>query len=156
MFNRSIVVLLFSFAAWTCAASRPIAHVTPPPLLGEIRCNDWAACVEPDHEFSLALQRRFPTGTSESDLQAILLREGFSRAESYKTPAHCMQPERAARVAEAPLVCPDDRNSRWSPNVFHYWWAKNAACSDEIVVLWTTDSRGSLTHIEGRFDGGCI
>jgi hypothetical protein len=147
-------VLFLSSGVRNVALAQPVVHAEPPQILGKIRCHSWKECAGPNREFTAAVQQRFALGTLESDLKEILFREGFSLDE--KSPATCLRPGQYPRVGELSVNCPD-WDPHWNPrNRLSYWWARNAACSDEIVVLWSTDNQGAITYIEGRFDGGCL
>lgn len=125
----------------------------PPPIAGDIRCADWRTCAPADRRFNAVLLRRFPIGSSAQGLESALLAEGFHHLEP--SFANCMPHGTKPGVGVPFIECPTwDEN--WDPrNDLSYRWGK-IPCGSAVIVRWSADRSGRLTHIEGGFDYVCL
>ena len=131
-----------------------LAACSPPPILGHIQCDDLRDCRAASREFTVVVQRRFPIGSSQSALEAELLRQGFHRI----TPqiARCSLPGESKEIGKSYIDCPP-WDSNWNPrNYLAYDLTLLSVCGHNIVVLWSSDAKGKITHIEGHYDVTCL
>jgi len=118
----------------------------PPPIArGVITKADWLKWDEAGGRLTVALNKRFPIGSSESDLRAELVHERFILLcpDGYYVHKYSNGNEE---------TCMDTGDARRN---FVYRWG-GLPCDESVQVKWLADNRGRITHIEGGYGGGCI
>ena len=125
----------------------------PPPIAGNIDCNDWRNCGPASRKFDDIVARRFPLGTPQQTLEAALLEQNFGRDPNM--PKTCTPAGANAGIGVLTVTCPD-WDAHWDPkNELVYHWGR-FPCGSTAGVRWSADRAGRLTHIEGYFDYACL
>ena len=125
-----------------------------PPIAKDIHCFDWHGCTEDHTKFDEVVQRRFPVGSSQTELERDLVSQGFKRDD--RVPAKCLKKREAAEIGTAVINCPDwDQNWNSSNRLVHHSMVL-PLCGREFAVRWSSDKAGKLTHVEGYYDVTCL
>jgi hypothetical protein len=130
------------------------ARLSPPPITEGIACNNWRNCGKEDQAFNAVLSRRFPLGSKASNLRAALIAQGFfdPLPSAIKT---CSPAGESGQVGQEMIECPAwDEN--WNPHNFLEHSSGIGPCGRNVIVQWSSDKNGKITHIEGAFDNVCI
>jgi hypothetical protein len=138
-------------AALFCAT---LMGCSPPPIVDGIRCDDWRDCSAASRQFTAAVQRRFPIGSSQAALEAELLRQGFR----HLTPAiaRCSLPGEAGEIGKLMIECPS-WDAHWNPkNDLARGLDVLSVCGHNVAVRWSADAKGKITHIEGSYEVTCL
>jgi len=131
-----------------------LGSCSPPPILGHIQCNDLRDCSAASREFTAAVQRRFPIGSSQIALETELGRQGFRRV--IPPIARCSLPGESHGRGETFIDCPP-WDSNWNPrNSLTRDLTFLSACGRNVSVEWSSDAKGKITHVEGYYDMTCL
>jgi hypothetical protein len=134
-------------------------HDRPPPIAqGVIVEADWADFDAGSRKFNAAIQQKFPQGAPESKLVQTLVSQHFHFArpahEGCKTIQEQRKMEMGSNIGGGPTSyyeCPE-----WDPKrTLRYAWG-GIPCDQYVLVQWSADKQGRLTHIQGFYGGGCM
>jgi len=108
-----LAILLVGAVALELVATKGLAgtlpHLVPPPIAGDVKCEDWRNCSKANYAFTQILREQFPLGTHENVLRAVLLRQGFSSLPASITA--CLPRGHEASIGTMVIECP-----AWDPN----------------------------------------
>jgi hypothetical protein len=140
-----VIGALLGVAIFLATRSNP----GPPPIAeGQLTHMD-AMIGQGGRKLTAVLERRFPNGTLESDLKAVLLAQGFHSVSA--RPGYCSPPGQAAPNYTCLTADQDEKRKR----TLLYKW-ENGVCVYSISIVWSADDRGGITHIEGSYNGACV
>jgi hypothetical protein len=104
----------------------------PPPILGDIRCDDSDSCQAADRAFNVKIQRLFPPGTPEKTVIDELVKQQF----------FC-EPGSEPECGRSLLFSLTGKKS-FNP------------CHSYLHVFWSLDSTHRITEITGQFETRCL
>jgi hypothetical protein len=153
----SLLLVLGIFGSLSLGSDAALAstlpHFWPPPILGDIRCDDWRGCGNASRAFTSVLRNNFPVGTRGDVLQAELLKQGFHHLPSSIT--KCLPRGELAPIGVKYVQCPA-WDANWNPrNDLVYGWGW-FPCGSQVGVAWSEDRNGKISHIEGYYDYTCL
>jgi hypothetical protein len=126
-----------------------------PSLLDGIECDDWRDCSIASHKLTNILRAEFPLGTSEAALESALRAQGFEHLPTSIT--HCTRPGGHTPYGAKAIACPA-WDANWDPK--HYLKYQSGGpglfCSHGADVLWSSDKKGRLTHLEAYYVVACL
>jgi hypothetical protein len=126
----------------------------PPPIAeGQITSSDWLHWDEGGRKLTAVLERRFPNGTPESDLNAVLLKQGFHSIPP--PPADCLPPGRSAPVGVVYRTCLTADEKEKLERTLEYRWG-DGVCAEYVQIWWSVDDRREITHVQGSYYGACL
>ena len=157
VFACSFSVLIFAVAASIAAPARVPLRGLPAVAEDQLFTDDRGHWTEASQRFTAVLQRKFPSGFSESKLTQILLDQGFKYLPPPKP--GCVRKEDISKmpVGQTFVPCPlyDVHRTlafEWSPDDLPVM--ARLVCGQHLSISWQAKS-GKLTTISGHFDMIC-
>ncbi|HEY2070089.1 MAG TPA: hypothetical protein VGG48_11085 [Rhizomicrobium sp.] len=121
----------------------------PPKLIKSIGCVDRCNAAS----IATLVQTRFPVGTKLTDMETELGKDGFTPEDPM--PAKCTPKDKMVPGKWA-VACPA-WDPHWNPaNRAAYRWSKTVGCGNNILIDWSADKAGRLTHVEGSYYYACV
>jgi hypothetical protein len=131
------------------------SHLRPPPVVGNIYCNNAADCNAATRRFTAAVQQRFPIGSKQNLLEIELLKQGFHHLP--ESLAKCRGWNESVPIGVETIDCPSwDRN--WNPrhHLSYDFTGPMIVCGRNVAVVWSSDQAGNITHVEGYYNITCL
>ncbi|MGY4319839.1 hypothetical protein [Bradyrhizobium sp. JR3.5] len=126
----------------------------PPPIAeGVITKEDWPHFAAASKKLTEVLQSKFPVGSIEGNLKSILVGQGFRPPDPI--PSNCVPPGQQVPVGVAYYQCLTPEQEERRKRTLVYKWG-GGVCMESISVIWSSDERGALTHIDGGYYGACL
>jgi hypothetical protein len=160
-----IVVVLSAYFTFTGIGRWTIVAVTnsifdpgPPPIIGQVVCNDYkpyGECDSASAHATAVILRRFPIGSSALEMEEALTQQGFQRIPEQENLAHCLTGDQSAPVSGPYVYCPS-WDPRWVPrNDLEYHWG-SLPCDDHVEIMWSIDAKGDISHLEATYRHTCL
>jgi hypothetical protein len=126
----------------------------PPPIAqGVITREDWPHFAAAGKKLTEALQSNFPVGSGEDVLKSTLAGQGFRPVDP--VPSNCVPPGQQVPIGVVHYRCPTPEQEEKRKRTLVYKWG-GGVCSESITVMWSSDERGALAHVEGGYYGACL
>jgi hypothetical protein len=126
----------------------------PPPIAeGQITSSDWRKSTEINHKLTAVLERRFPNGTSETDLESVLTKQGFRPVPP--PPADCWPPGKIEPIGVLHYTCLTADQEAKLKRTLKYSWG-DGVCGEDVWISWSVDGDRAITSVEGRYNMACL
>ena len=126
------------------------ANTSPPPIVENTLAGaNFGNRDEVNQNLTVLLRRKFPIGTSEDHLKSTLSGQGFQPLPP--PPANCIPPGQPQPVGRVFTTCPTNDRSK----MLEYRWS-GGVCGSTIAVIWATDDRREITHLDSSYYVACL
>ncbi len=140
--NPNNVIFIGVFLQHVFGNTRP-PRIAKDQLVGM----NWSTGKEASERLTASFHRKFPTGSSVSELRSTLLSQGFEPPP----PANCLPPGQLAPSGKIFVPCPPYDRSK----VLEYHWG-DGICVNGITVKWSIGNKETIKEVDAIYYGYCL